>query len=818
MKTLDRMRNDCGIKRISKLVDDDFFYFNRIHNENDYNRVIIKHINDCCIAISNEGKDSADAKLYELAETLRNHFNSDYCAIGRVDGQFVEDCIVSLNPNFRNKKNALKRVKRIRIDNPNCCVCKGLKSDESIVFFNENEIKASVNYYVYKDVLGEVKYTTIIPIRDRDEVNKGYVQFINSRKKMVFNNIKPFYDSLLRLILILNQREELEDAQLFKKDFDFLSLLQKKIDDVDILLYNIMEYLSNEFNAGVVSYRIPLLVGTEKKPLFFLRDCYIKKNIAKYYSEDDYIKDRLIKQDNEMGGYENLAGKEIDSVFIDRAKDSTYYEKITDKSICFRDGTLIIPILRDYSEKDENNYSQQNEGVSHNEKVLASFRFAKYFGVFKLRILRNADIEDEKASEWLSEETKKRLSNLAKQISVLLNTIVEKHENNSLDILQKELKGTSFTKIKEFDEQCARIVKKAIRTRNCIIYRYKNGNLSYSASAEPIDDDFNDIIEEYGEKGDVLVKKLFEQKEPVYFVRSGSDGYGSIMLVPIIGKDNSERGVMLLVGKEYGILWNNLSKTFWEHDKKHIEFIFDILIRIEESDSERLAFLSQLSHELLRPVTAMVNRNEYCISMAMRGFNVNPRKILIQEIRKNLDMCMMFKNIIDDTQYIYSLSKGDVQYYFEMVDFKDIIVDAVKMFEEEAYVSKRLSIKTDLGNMPEKLYIDRSRMRQVVINLLKNAIQYSLPDEEISIRYEFYEKEGYHEISFSDMGIPINPIEKDAIFDMFFRSKQAVDKRPSGTGIGLYLVKQIMKAHGGDCYVKELGSPTTFTIQIPNKK
>ena len=53
---------------------------------------------------------------------------------------------------------------------------------------------------------------------------------------------------------------------------------------------------------------------------------------------------------------------------------------------------------------------------------------------------------------------------------------------------------------------------------------------------------------------------------------------------------------------------------------------------------------------------------------------------------------------------------------------------------------------------------------------------------------------------------------------MFFRSKQAVEKRPNGTGIGLYLVKQIMKAHGGDCFVKELSFPTTITIQIPNKK
>lgn len=811
MKTIDRWQNEFEIRKIAKLIGDDFVYF----KNDDQNRVIIKLIDDCCIAISNE--ESYEPILQNLVDVLRKHFNSDYCAIGKVDGQIVEDWVISCD---ENKKDGLENVKRVGLDNTNCCVCKGLKSDDNISYFSEDELKVMENYNVYKDILGEIKYSTIIPIRDRDDVNKGYLQFINSKNKKRFEDVKPYSDSLLRLILVFNQWKELNDAKPFKKDFDFLFSVQNNLDDVDMLLKDIMRHLSKEFNADVVSFRIPLLVGTDKNPLFFLRDCYVNEKVVPFYTRDDYFTQRLLRTVEQMGEYEKLACKNNDSVIKGKAKDAVFSATVTNKQICFCNNTLIIPILRDYSEKEEC-FRPNNSPCDNCEKeTIGHHCFAKYFGVFRLRFLRNSNtpsIDYIKGNKALPRETKKRLSILAKQISILFNAIIKKDEDNSLDILQKELKGTSFTKIKDFDEQCSKIVKMAVQTRNCAIYRYKDGNLSFSASSDPVEDSLDYIINKYGENSNDIIKKLFEQKEPVYFLRIDNDGYGSIMLVPIIGKDNAKLGIMLLVGKEgYDQLWNKLSKTFWEHDKKHIEFIVDLLTRIEESDSERLTFLSQLSHELLRPVTEMVYRNDYNIQTATRNMETYSKEMFIKEMHNNVDMCMMFKYIIDDVEYIYSLSKGDVQYHFEMADFTSIIYDAIKFFEGEAAASKQLTIKADLKNMPEKLYIDKSRMMQVVINLLKNAIQYSYSKEEIFISYEYDAEKDFHEINFSDIGIPVNPKEKDVICNMFFRSKQAVEKRPTGAGIGLYLVKQIMIAHGGDCYVKEFSFPTTFTIQIPN--
>ena len=850
MKTIDRIQDDSGISRIVKAFGNDSIGGYNSRMEDRRISEIIDLVDTCCYALANE--EDSNSKMTQLAKELRIHFDSEYCAIGKVEREYVEDCAIS----WKNKKNKeeyriqerdLKNVKRDKLDNQKCCVCRGLISGKPVVRYDVDEIKDTKNYRVYVDVLGEVNNTTIIPVRNNKNANVGFIQFINSKRKVELMEIKPFFDSLKKLIVRIHQRDELKDAELFKKDYDFISKVQNKINDVDALFKDIMKYLSEEFEAGVISYRIPLLVGAEKKPFFYLRECFIKEEIAQYYGKNDYFRDRLIKDENQMGGYKNLKCKRIKSVIKDKAKDIEYYSKITNKDIGFRSDTLIIPVLRDYSEKDECTNPQKNKENFCSKEATCPFRLCKYFGVFKLRILKNPkNLDNDDADEWLTDDTIKRLSNLAKHISILLNAIVDKYENKSLDIFQKRLKGTSFTKIKDFDKQCSDIVKKSIHTKICAIYRYDSSKDKFelSASTLPLDysstylfTDINDLIKQYSDmfslgNNDGLVDVLFERKKPIYYinatngsfnsVNATNGSFNSVMIVPMIRKNDSRLGVMLLLGKrdKDNMNWDNLSKTFWEHDMRHVEFIVDVLTRIEESDSERLTFLSRLSHELLRPVTEMVYRNDYFISTAKINpkFYFENRKVFINEMLKNIDMCMMFKYIIDDVEYIYSLSKGEVLYDFDMVDFKNLILEAIRLSEEEAYYSKSLVIKTFISKMPEKLYIDKSRMMQVVINLLRNAIRYSDEHKEISVRYEFNKEMDFHEISFEDFGLPVMLNDKESIFDLYYRSNNASKKTPDGSGMGLYIVKQIMLAHGGDCIVKKDYYPTIFTIRIPNTK
>ena len=115
------------------------------------------------------------------------------------------------------------------------------------------------------------------------------------------------------------------------------------------------------------------------------------------------------------------------------------------------------------------------------------------------------------------------------------------------------------------------------------------------------------------------------------------------------------------------------------------------------------------------------------------------------------------------------------------------------------------------------MYFDRERMKQVFINLLKNAIRYSNERTIINIYYKYNDNTNEHEIRFANYGIGICETEKDSIFDLFHRGREAQKRFKRGTGMGLYIVRNIMKAHGGNCFVRNLNNPTEFVITLPNK-
>jgi len=116
-------------------------------------------------------------------------------------------------------------------------------------------------------------------------------------------------------------------------------------------------------------------------------------------------------------------------------------------------------------------------------------------------------------------------------------------------------------------------------------------------------------------------------------------------------------------------------------------------------------------------------------------------------------------------------------------------------------------------------------MQQVFINLIRNAIHYSYPKTQIKVLYERVDRYFdvlpnllWHEIKFQNDGIGIPEDEIDDIFLLYRRGSNAHKTRPSGSGIGLYLVDQIVRAHGGICKVIQTNNPVEISIFLPAKK
>ena len=387
---------------------------------------------------------------------------------------------------------------------------------------------------------------------------------------------------------------------------------------------------------------------------------------------------------------------------------------------------------------------------------------------------------------------------------------------------------------------CVEIIKESIHAKICSIYRYderlkylvlsattakniyyKTDNQGMIFNTEQIKDRcfFNVSIPNN------LLSQVYKTKKCEYvlnikdtqihqslFIEYIKDRQVSSMAIPMIKKDGSCSGVVLLIGKEAH--QHSISTAYWEHDIKSVEFIVSIMTRISESDTERLTFLSHLSHEMLAPVTESVYDNDLAVNMAERNPNIFTRHQLISKLRENIDRNMLFKYIISDTEYIYSSTKKNLDYNIVRQDkSQEILLSAIRFVEKEANFNG-LSIRTNIHQMPP-LYFDKERIMQVFINLLKNAIKYSYRNTTIDIYYHMGNN-GFHEICFANYGIGIKVKERDSIFELFNRGENAKKKTVRGTGMGLYIVRNIMKAHGGDCFVKRYNYPTEFVITFPN--
>ena len=112
--------------------------------------------------------------------------------------------------------------------------------------------------------------------------------------------------------------------------------------------------------------------------------------------------------------------------------------------------------------------------------------------------------------------------------------------------------------------------------------------------------------------------------------------------------------------------------------------------------------------------------------------------------------------------------------------------------------------------------IDEQKMGIVFFNLFDNAIQYNVENGEVTVRVQHDMTKNTVVVSVHDTGIGIPPEELDKVFTKFFRADNAKKTIANGNGLGLYIARNIVRAHGGDMWVEsELNRGTTFFVSIP---
>ena len=158
------------------------------------------------------------------------------------------------------------------------------------------------------------------------------------------------------------------------------------------------------------------------------------------------------------------------------------------------------------------------------------------------------------------------------------------------------------------------------------------------------------------------------------------------------------------------------------------------------------------------------------------------------------------------------METGEIDLYCQWVDIGALVKNAAKIIEQE-FMSRNLSLTVNLAQYLPKLYVDRNRILQILLNLLSNAYKYT---NQGGATVEVTQSDEWVNISVIDTGIGIKEADKARMFDRFFRASDRFVQKAGGTGLGLNISKGLTELHGGKLnFDSEYGVGTTFTVSLP---
>ncbi|MCL5733893.1 MAG: ATP-binding protein [Patescibacteria group bacterium] len=230
-------------------------------------------------------------------------------------------------------------------------------------------------------------------------------------------------------------------------------------------------------------------------------------------------------------------------------------------------------------------------------------------------------------------------------------------------------------------------------------------------------------------------------------------------------------------------------------------------VQLLNSKSE---FLTVASHQLRTPLTSL--------RWIFESFSKD--QSLSEDNKKfaqdGLELSEKMIKIVNDLLGAATLEEGRYNYNFEEADVIDFTEKILKEAEVQA---KQLGIKVyfDRPSAPlPKVLIDVEKLGMVFSNLLSNAIRYNVTNGEVTVGIKQLEGQPYLEVSIKDTGIGISEEDLGKLFTKFFRAGNAVETQTEGTGLGLYIAKNIVEAHGGKIWAEsELNHGSVFYFTLP---
>jgi PAS domain S-box-containing protein len=224
---------------------------------------------------------------------------------------------------------------------------------------------------------------------------------------------------------------------------------------------------------------------------------------------------------------------------------------------------------------------------------------------------------------------------------------------------------------------------------------------------------------------------------------------------------------------------------------------------LAEIDRAKTAFFSNVSHELRTPLTLIIGPLEDELRENSKG-----RERIEIAHRNSLRLLKLVNTLLDFAR----IESGRIEASYEPTDLAAATVELASIFRS-AIEKAGLRLVVDCPPLPEEVYVDREMWEKIVLNLLSNAFKFTFQGE---IKVSLCSCSDHVELSISDTGRGIPTAELSHVFERFHRVRGTESRSHEGTGIGLSLVQELAKMHGGGVQVRSVeGQGATFTVTIP---
>jgi signal transduction histidine kinase len=233
------------------------------------------------------------------------------------------------------------------------------------------------------------------------------------------------------------------------------------------------------------------------------------------------------------------------------------------------------------------------------------------------------------------------------------------------------------------------------------------------------------------------------------------------------------------------------------------------LQRLDEAKDE---FVSMASHQLRTPLTSVKGY----ISMVLEGDAGKITSMQHKLLGEAFTSSERMVHLIGDFLNVSRLQTGTFLLEIKPVSLAKIVTQEVESLQTTAH-AHNLKLHYRSPSYFPILNIDDGKIRQVLMNFIDNAIYYS--EEDTTIDISLKTEGGYAVLEVKDTGIGVPKDEQKHIFTKFFRATNARKQRPDGTGVGLFLAKKVIAAHGGTMvFESEENKGSTFGFRLPIKK